>query len=98
MKAAIILLGIGAVLCCLFLGTPNTRKFRAAVTAVMFILLALLCAGCSRDDSDAKNGARSGMTPLTDYRTGCQYMGYGFSGITPRMGADGKQICREVAK
>lgn len=62
------------------------------------ILLALLCAGCSRDDSDASNGDRSNMTPRTDHLSGCQYLTYGFSGITPRMGADGKQICREVAK
>lgn len=62
------------------------------------ILLALLCAGCSRDDSDAPNGTRSSLTLSTDHLTGCQYLSYGINSITPRMGADGKQICREVAK
>lgn len=62
------------------------------------ILLALLCAGCGRDDSDAPNGPRSDMYPLTDHLTGCQYLGHDSRSITPRMGADGKQICREVAK
>lgn len=62
------------------------------------ILLALLCAGCSHDDPDATNGTRSGLTPITDHLTGCQYLYYGVNSLTPRMGADGKQICREVEK
>lgn len=60
------------------------------------ILLALLCAGCARDDTDVPNGERSLVAPTTDHLTGCQYLTFGLSGITPRMGADGKQICREV--
>lgn len=37
---------------------------------------------------------RSGVVPLTDGLTGCQYLRTPWpSSITPRMGRDGKQIC-----
>lgn len=48
-----------------------------------------------RDDSDAVNGSISGMRPLTDHLTGCQYLTTGWGGITPRMSDEGRQICRE---
>jgi hypothetical protein len=51
------------------------------------ILLALLCAGCSRDDTDPPGG-RSGLIVKTDAATGCQYLNNG--GITPRIAEDGK--------
>ena len=44
-----------------------------------------------RDDTDPP-GARSGLTLYTDHETGCQYLSEG-SGLTPRLGPDGKQIC-----
>ena len=58
------------------------------------ILITVLLAGCTqmRDDSDPPNGA-SGMGVHTDALTGCQYLSRYRGGITPRMGADGKQIC-----
>lgn len=43
------------------------------------------------DDTDLPGG-RSGMDLLTDHRTGCQYL-YRRGAITPRMDANGKQIC-----
>lgn len=59
-----------------------------------------MCAGCSRDDSDPEGG-RSGFHVFTDALTGCQYIGWpsmvwGGAAITPRMGADGKQVCKAV--
>lgn len=63
------------------------------------ILLALLCAGCARDDSD-QPGGRSGFDVFTDARTGCQYVGWasryamGGAAITPRLDSTGKQICK----
>ncbi|WP_319568247.1 DUF6440 family protein [Cohaesibacter marisflavi] len=46
--------------------------------------------------SDDSNGAKkSGMTVYTDYKTGCQYLGTWSGGITPRLDADGKQVCIE---
>ena len=48
-----------------------------------------------RDDSDAIDGPRSNMQPLTDHLTGCQYLTTRWGGITPRMSDEGRQICRE---
>ena len=45
-----------------------------------------------RDDSDGPH-ENSHMEVFTDYLTGCQYL-YHYS-LTPRMGADGKQICKK---
>lgn len=64
---------------------------------LLVILPTLVTAACGpvpRDDSDASTVVRSGMTPRTDHLTGCQYL-TGGGGITPRMGADGKQICEK---
>jgi hypothetical protein len=45
-----------------------------------------------RDDSDGPN-EYSHMDVYTDHLTGCQYLSHW--SLTPRMGADGKQICRK---
>jgi hypothetical protein len=50
-----------------------------------------------RDDSDVQGwgGGRSGMRPMTDALTGCQYLGLSDGGITPRLDADGGHLgCR----
>jgi len=46
-----------------------------------------------KDDSDGPH-ENSHMEVYTDHLTGCQYL-YRYS-LTPRMGADGKQICKKV--
>ncbi len=43
------------------------------------------------DDTDG-NGERSGMMPLIDHKTGCQYLSRG-SDLTPRLDRDGKPMC-----
>lgn len=48
-----------------------------------------------RDDTDGKT--RSGLNLYTDHKTGCQYLGNG-SGLTPRMDAQGYQMCSEKTK
>lgn len=63
----------------------------------MLVLLALLCAGCGRDNSDPPGG-RSGMKVKIDNLTGCEYLRTYEGGLTPRLDADGKQICRQGAK
>lgn len=47
------------------------------------------------DDTDnLEKKKRSGMRLYTDHKTGCQYISPSiFGGLTPRLGADGKQIC-----
>lgn len=49
------------------------------------------------DDTDPPGG-RSGITLFTDDLTGCQYLGSPFGPTTPRLGADGKQICIVLRK
>lgn len=46
------------------------------------------------DATDARNGQRSEMKLRTDHGTGCQYLATAGGGITPRLGRDGKQMCR----
>lgn len=47
------------------------------------------------DDTDTPP-KRSGVLPLTDGLTGCQYLRTPWpSAITPRMDADGKHICKK---
>lgn len=47
------------------------------------------------DDSDDKQAKeRSGLSVYTDHLTGCQYLGKTFGPPTPRMGKDGKQVCK----
>lgn len=47
------------------------------------------------DDTDSRqDGKISGLRPRTDYGTGCQYLETRDGAITPRLGRDGKQVCR----
>lgn len=46
-----------------------------------------------KDDTDPPKG-RSDLKVYTDHRTGCQYIGTGSGGLTPRLDANGKQICQ----
>jgi Family of unknown function (DUF6440) len=46
-----------------------------------------------KDDSDGPH-ENSHMEVYTDHLTGCQYLSHW--SLTPRMGADGKQICKKV--
>ncbi len=45
-----------------------------------------------QDDTDSY-GNRSGLGLRRDHGTGCQYLESRFGGLTPRLGADGRQIC-----
>lgn len=71
----------------------------ARLIGALFVAATVLAlmSGCGpRDDSDPADG-RSGIVPRTDALTGCQYLTYGKvygAAITPRMAADGKQVCR----
>lgn len=65
------------------------------------LLIALALVGCTdRDDSDPPNG-RSGMVIFKDHLTGCEYLARPAMAplmaqvLTPRMGADGRQVCRK---
>ena len=45
-----------------------------------------------RDATDSAT-ARSNMALRIDYGTGCQYLANSSGALTPRIGADGHQIC-----
>ncbi len=66
------------------------------------LVLVFVFAGCgARDDSDPPRG-HSGLVVLTDSLTGCQYLAledpwHTGVALTPRMGADGRQVCRRPA-
>lgn len=51
------------------------------------------------DTDDTINGRPSGLTLYTDFGTGCQYLALSRDGaLTPRLGADGRALCREDLK
>ena len=64
----------------------------AAVLVSIVIVAGLAQHQPPRDNSDPPGG-RSNMSVLTDALTGCQYLATQRGGITPRMGADNKQVC-----
>lgn len=68
-----------------------------AVASVIFFgtQWVLFTLDVGRDDTDGKT--RSGLNLYTDHKTGCQYLGNG-SGLTPRMDAQGYQMCSEKTK
>lgn len=108
MKGAITTLCILGAFCCLFFGDVKTRVLRAIVTFGMLILLLLVCAGCTqkaRDDFDRASNeiakernsrAPNEVSAYRDSETGCEYVTIQGRSLTPRMGADGKQICRRL--
>ena len=57
------------------------------------IILAIVYDYPPRDATDSAT-ARSNMALRVDYGTGCQYLASASGALTPRMGADGRQICR----
>jgi hypothetical protein len=69
----------------------RTALFAAFVAAIGVMVIGLMQPG--RDDSDTVN-RRSGMDVHRDALTGCEYLSRQFGGLVPRMGADGKQVCR----
>lgn len=64
------------------------------VLIVYFLSWALNQMPLGRDDTDAKTwgGGRSGMIPVTDALTGCQYLKVPGGGITPRLDAYGRHL------
>lgn len=79
-------------------GAQFTRGAMAQLGIYVLIVLAILllieASGLrNRDATDGPNG-RSGMKLRTDHGTGCQYLETADGGITPRLGSDGRQMCR----
>jgi hypothetical protein len=70
--------------------------FKVALGAALLATLAACNVGDDTDDRE--NNHASGMRLYTDYGTGCQYLRGGGGGITPRMDANGKQVCRAAGE
>lgn len=45
------------------------------------------------DDTDS-TGKRSGLGLCTDHGTGCQYLESRFGGLSPRLDASGRHVCK----
>lgn len=65
------------------------------------IILLVLLAGCAEHvpepkpkDWPSEVQGNAVIVVYTDPKSGCEYIGYHRGGITPRMGADGRQVCR----
>lgn len=72
--------------------------FKGVAVALVGACLGVALSSCeqrgARDDTDGAE--RSGMSLFTDRGTGCQYLAARYSGgITPRLDAQGKHVCKE---
>lgn len=73
------------------------------MTKLYILICAIVLSGCfdSRGMSDSLGGQGLSTDPIRarlDPLTGCEYITYKEGGITPRMDADGKQVCRSTQK
>lgn len=66
---------------------------KALLISLIAILMYLaLDRWAPRDDSDAPDGKRSGMSIHTDALTGCQYLRAPLGSLTPRVDGAGRHI------
>ena len=65
-------------------------------SAVSFALVAIIMAA-DKEDRKIEEIQQTTMEVNTDRLTRCQYLTYQ-SGMVPRMGKDGKQICAEITE
>lgn len=64
--------------------------------ALIAVSIAFVVSGCGSRAADDQSGIRPLVmaTVVKDKETGCEYVSNGSSGMYPRLGRDGKQICR----
>lgn len=79
------------------------RALTIAFVIYMFIVTYGWIRGAGLDDTDPPRTSdwfpeRSGMELFADHLTGCQYLRggslFGGSALTPRLDANGKQVCK----
>lgn len=81
---------------------PKRSLFKVAgLTTVLYVVILigiakLITCWQPLDETDLDREHRSGVTPIIDYGTGCQYLKITFGGVTPRLDTSGKQICRPL--
>ena len=65
------------------------------ITIILTVLVVIVLTnwvGGHHDETDEPGGKRSGFILWTDYGTGVQYLVVPFTGVVPRLGADGKPV------
>ena len=68
-------------------------KVAGWLVVVCFLLSWLLLAlGSGMDDTDSSRWNRSGVSVVTDHKTGLQYLRTPGGGITPRLGIGGEHV------
>lgn len=76
------------------------RELLWAIVIVLVVTAIFVESPLARDDTDAGPGwfdDRSNMKPLTDGKTGCQYLAGEKGGLTPRLTYDGKHMgCNQI--
>lgn len=60
--------------------------------ALALVVVFLVGCGVPLDDSDSKDGTRSGVTLRIDYGTGCHYLEGRRGGLIQRFDADGNHM------
>ena len=74
---------------------------RDLITFILFIMFAIhVHSNGDRNDTDPPlaGSRRSDLILYNDSGTGCQYVGRLMGSLTPRMDANGHQICKTVEK
>lgn len=75
--------------------TGATIDLGWVVVGLLILLVVASCGNTAKEESSAFLD----LYVYEDRLTGCQYLSItGGTGVTPRMAADGKQICRKVEK
>jgi hypothetical protein len=67
-------------------------KMPFTVLAIVAVVLLVNYTGYGVDDSDRDGWHRSGVSVITDHKTGLQYLSTWTGGITPRLAPDGTQL------
>lgn len=65
----------------------------AAALLLMVVIVLIVAAVLAPHDSTDPPGGRSGLRLYIDEATGCHYLAPVFGSATPRMGANGQQVC-----
>ena len=74
----------------------HTEFWSGFLKLIIFLLALTWFHTVTQKNSTDSKDERSQMSLFTDHGTGCQYLGRTFGGLTPRMGADGQQICADI--
>lgn len=61
---------------------------------ILMVIAALTACGKRPEPSPDQEAVSTGLTVYHDRGTGCEYLRAGSGALTPRLGPDGKQVCK----